>query len=86
MPRGRCGLYFGLPSGIQESKEWTDALGPSRFVVLAAFHTLVVQVLAELPAFLQEHVAKLLNVLDDARAFPCADVQPDTGVRMDVCR
>jgi hypothetical protein len=52
----------------------TDALGPSGFVVLAAFDALVVQVAAELPTFLQKHVAKSFDVLDDARAFACADV------------
>ncbi len=52
----------------------TDPLGPSRFVVLAAFHALVVQVAAELPAFLQEHIAELFDILHDARAFPRANV------------
>src|ERR1700675_3386543 len=83
-PRDRCGLYFGLAGRIQELQKGTDAPSPGGFVVLAAFDALVVQVLAELPAFLQEHVAKLFNVLHDARAFACADVQPDTRARMDV--
>src|SRR5580692_1943765 len=84
----RCGLYFGLAGRIQELKKRTDAPGPSGFVVLAAFDALVVQVLAELPALLQEHVAKLFDVLHDARTFARADVQPDTRARTDVrsCR
>src|SRR5580700_9448575 len=79
LARDRCGLYFGLPGRIQKLKEWTDPLGPSGFVVFGAFDALVVQVAAELPAFLQKHVAKLLHVLHDPRAFARADVEPDHG-------
>src|SRR5580700_413649 len=83
-PRDRCGLYFGLAGRIQELQKGTDTLGPSGFVVLAAFDALVMQVAAELPAFLQKHVAKLFDVLDYARAFACADVQPDARARIHV--
>src|SRR5580700_2271067 len=81
-PRDRCGLYFGPAGRIQELQKGTDTLGPSGFVVLAAFDALVVQVAAELPTFLQKQVAKLFDVLDDARALACADVQPDRRTRI----
>src|SRR5580698_9183694 len=41
------------------------------------------EVVAERPAFLDEDVAKLLDVGDDARAFLGADVEPDRGMRVD---
>ena len=62
-----------------------DALGPGGFVVLCAFDALVVEVAVELPAFLQQDVAKVFDVLDDARAFARADVQPDARARIDIC-
>src|ERR1700723_3010481 len=80
-PCNRCGLYFGLAGRIQELQKGTDALGPSGFVVLAAFDALVVQVLAELPAFLQEHLTKLFDVLSKAPPFAYPNVQPDAGAR-----
>jgi len=54
-----------------------DALGPGGFVVPGAFDTLVMEVLAELPAILQEHVAKFFDIVNDARAFVRTDVEPD---------
>src|SRR5580692_2086419 len=84
-PRDRCGLYFGLTDRIQELQERRDSLRPGGFVVLGAFHALVMQVAAELPSFLQEYVAKLFDVLDDARAFACANVEPDHGARIYIC-
>src|SRR6267378_5550049 len=77
------GLYCGLRRGVQELQERADALGPGGFVVLCAFDTLVVEVFAELPTFLQEDVAKLFNVGHDARAFLGADVEPDSRAGLD---
>ena len=51
--------------------------------MFAALDALVVEVVAERPAFLDEDVAELLDVGDDARAFFCADVEPDCGMRVD---
>src|SRR5882672_2522012 len=79
------GLYSGLARGIQELQKRSDALRPSRFVVLRAIDTLVVQIAAWLPAFFEEHVTELLDVLHDARAFACADVQPDARAGLDGC-
>ena len=61
----------------------SDARGPGRFIMLGAFDELVVKVDAQTPAFLQENVAELLDVLNDARAFFGADVQPDARARLD---
>src|SRR5260221_4793867 len=85
-PYGReyRGLYCGLRCGIQELQERADALGPGSFVVLGAFYALVIEVFAGLPAFLQEDVAILLDVLNDAGAFLRADVEPDARTRLDV--
>src|SRR5882762_5343410 len=63
--------------GIKKLEERADALRPSRFVVLGAFDALVMQIAPELPAFLEEHVAEFLDVVDDARAFARADIEPD---------
>src|SRR5229473_1965910 len=71
------GLYSGLARGIQELQKRSDALRPSRFVVLRAFDALVVQVAPKAPAFFEEHVTELLDVLHDARAFARTNVQPD---------
>src|SRR5215468_1266257 len=80
-------LYVDLSCGKQKSQKRSDAQGPSRFVVLGALHALVVQVATELPALLQEHVAKLLDVRHDAWPLPRADIQPDTRARTDLrCR
>src|SRR5580704_2640434 len=68
---------------IQEFEYAADALGPGPLVVFAAFDALVMEVVAERPAFLDEDVAKLLDVGDDARAFLGADVEPDRGMRID---
>src|ERR1700687_3964234 len=70
-------------------KKWQnrpDAPRPSRFFVLRAIDTLVVQVAAWLPAFFEEHVTELFDVLHDARAFACVDVQPDARAGLDGCR
>src|ERR1700687_2343008 len=79
------GLYSGLARGIQELQKRSDAPRPSRFVVLRAIDTLVVQVAAWLPAFFEEHVAELLDIVHDARAFACTDVQPDARAGLDSC-
>src|SRR6267154_3442717 len=86
IPEGRKyrGLYCGLGGGIQESQEGADAPGPGGFVVLGAFDALVGKVFAELPAFLQKDVAILLDLLNDARAFLRADVEPDARARLDI--
>src|SRR5258706_12256328 len=85
-PYGRKyrGLYCGLGGRIQELQEGAYALGPGGFVVLGAFYALVVEVFAGLPAFLQEDVAILFDVLNDAGAFLLADVEPDARTRLDV--
>src|SRR5258708_9430210 len=75
--RPERGLYSGLARGIQELQKRSDALRPSRFVVLRAFDALVVQVAPKAPAFFEEHVTELLDVLHDARAFARTNVQPD---------
>ena len=53
--------------------------------MLGALDALVVQVFPELPAFFEKHVTELLNVLHDARAFACADIQPDARTGLDGC-
>ena len=78
------GLYFALASRKQKLQKRAHAPGPGCFVVFAAFDALVVQIVAEMPAFLQEHIAKLFDIVDDARAFPRADVEPDARARVDV--
>src|SRR5271168_3551417 len=83
--RDRCGLYFGLANRIQKLQKWTDPLGPRGLVVLGAFDALIGKIAAELPPFLQEHIAELFNILDDARAFACADVEPNAGARIHIC-
>ena len=60
---------------IQEFEYAADALGPGPLVVFAAFDALVVEVVAQRPAFLDENVAELLDVGDDARALLRADVE-----------
>ena len=57
-------------------QKWADALGPGSFVMLGAFDALVIEVFAELPAFLQEDVAKLLDLLNNPRALVRSDVEP----------
>src|ERR1700694_3611318 len=79
------GFYSALERGKQELQKRPDAPRPSRFVVLRAIDTLVVQVAAWLPAFFEEHVTELFDVLHDARAFACADVQPDARAGLDGC-
>src|ERR1700682_489443 len=79
------GLYSGLARGIQELQKRSDAPRPSRFVVLRAIDTLVVQVAAWLPAAVEEHVAELLDIVRDARTFACTDVQPDARAGLDSC-
>jgi len=68
---------------IQEFEYAADALGPGPLVVFAAFDALVVEVVAKRPAFLDENVAELLDVGDDARALLRADVEPDRWMRID---
>src|SRR3984893_684946 len=76
------GLYCGLGRGIQELQKWADAAGPGGFVVPGAFDALVMEVPAELPAFLQKDVAKFLDIMNDARAFLCPDVEPNARARL----
>src|SRR5260370_34791089 len=83
--RPERGLYSGLARGIQELQKRSDALRPSRFVVLGAFDTLVVQVVAQAPAFFEEHVTEFLDVLHGARAFTWADVQQDARAGLHGC-
>ena len=64
-------------------QKWVNALGPGGFIVLGAFDALVLKVLAEPPAFLQKDVAKLFHFMNDARAFLCADVEPDARAGLD---
>ena len=63
-----------------------DTLRPGGFVVLSAFDALVVQIAAEAPAFFEKQVAKALDVLNDARPFASADVEPDARARFDMER
>jgi hypothetical protein len=77
------GLYCGLRRGIQELQKWADALGPGGFVVLGAFDALVRKVFAELPTLLNEDVAKLFNLWNDAGAFIGANVEPNAWARLD---
>src|SRR6266481_869256 len=76
------GLYSGFACGIQKLQKRADALRPSYFVVLGAFHALVMQIALELPAFFKEHVAEFLDFLHDARAFARADIEPDARARL----
>src|SRR5216683_7909829 len=76
------GLYCGLVRGKQKLQERSDARCPGRFVVLGAFDALVVKVCAQAPAFLQENVAELLDLMNDAWAFSCADVEPNAGTEL----
>src|SRR5260370_21901794 len=71
------GLYSGIARVIQELQKRSDALRPSRFVVLRVFDAVAVQVVPSPPAFFEEHVAEFLDVLHDARVFASANVQPD---------
>src|SRR5260370_31900764 len=79
------GLYSGLARGIQELQKRADAPRPGRFVVLRAFNDLVMQIVAELPAFFEQHVAKLLDLRNNARTFARADVEPDARPTLDHC-
>ena len=62
-------------------EEGADTLGPSGFVVFGAFDALVVEVLFELPALVDENVAEALDVFDGAAAFTGAGIEPDARVR-----
>src|SRR5579885_3577911 len=75
-------LYCARLRGEEESEEGANATCPSGFIVLAAFDALVVQVFFEAPALLQQHITELLHVLDNTRAFLCADIEPDAGTRL----
>src|SRR5229473_1056280 len=77
------GLYSGLVRGIQELQKWADALSPGGFVVLRAFDALVVQVLFELPAFFEQHIAEFFHLRHDAGTFARADIQPDARAGLD---
>src|SRR5258708_3955847 len=79
------GLYSGLARGIKKLEERADALRPGEFVVLRAFNDLVMQIVAKLPAFFEQHIAKLLDLRNNARTFAGADVQPDARPRFDHC-
>src|SRR5258707_5141005 len=80
------GLYSARGSGIQKSQEGPHALRPRSLVVLRALNALVVQILFESPAFCEKRIAKSLDILDDARSFSRADVQPDPRARLDAHR
>src|SRR5437660_9492977 len=70
-----------LGGWVQKLEERPHALGPGRFVVFGAFDALVMQVLAEPPAFLHQRVAQHFYVVHNARAFARADVEPDVRAR-----
>jgi len=53
--------------------------------VLGAFDALVVQIAVEPPTFFEKDVTELLDVLNDARAFARADVEPNARARFDGC-
>src|SRR5256885_9252190 len=67
--------------GKQKLEEWADTLRPRGFVVLGAFHSLVMQIFAEAPASLHQCVAKHFYVVDNAGSFACTDVEPDARAR-----
>src|SRR5215471_1518569 len=67
--------------GKEKLQEGADALGPSGFVVFAAFDALVVEVGFELPALADEDVAEALSVLYGTATFACAGVEPDARMR-----
>src|SRR5260370_1995125 len=79
------GLSSGLARGIKKLEERADALRPGSFVVLRAFDDLVMQILSELPAFCEKHVAEFFDLRHDARTFARADIQPDARARLDHC-
>src|SRR5215813_582059 len=63
--------------GVEEFQDASNSLRPRQLVVLAAFHTFVMQVFAQAPALLQQDVAELLDVGHDPRSFFRTDVEPD---------
>src|ERR1700686_1057056 len=77
------GLYCGRLRREEKLQEGSDARGPGRFIMLCAFDALIVKVRAQAPAFLQKNIAELLDVLNDARAFFGADVEPNAGTGFD---
>ncbi len=54
--------------------------------MLRALHALVVQIVAEAPAFFEKHVKKVFHVPHDTRPFTRADVQPDARTGFDAER
>src|SRR5271166_862879 len=83
-PSKMRGLYPCLAHGKQELQKGADARRPGRLVVLAALHTLVVQVAIKLPAFAKQNVAEALHVIHNARSLARADIQPNARQR--TCR
>src|SRR4029077_6806473 len=77
------GLYSGFARGIQKLQKRADAGGPGQLVMLGAFDALVVQVALELPALCEEDVAEFLDLRNDARTFTSANVEPNSGTRLD---
>src|SRR5277367_2398491 len=74
---------IALPRREKELQKGADAGGPGGFVVLGAFDAGVVEVAVVLPAFVEQDVAEFFDVVDDARTFAGADVQPDARAGLD---
>ena len=83
VPEQSGGLCFGIGCWVEEFEHAADALRPRGFVVLAAFYSLVVKVLVFAPAFVEEDIAELFYVLDDAGTFFGSDIEPNRWARLD---
>src|SRR5580704_10407227 len=84
-PASEGGGPTKLPRGEKELEEGADAAGPGGLVVFGAFDAFVVESAAGLPAFVDENVAETFDVVDDTRAFAGADVEPNSGKRLNRC-
>src|SRR5579863_5719191 len=54
--------------------------------MFGAFHAGVVEILTQTPAFLEQNITELLDVLHDARPFASAGIEPDARAGKDARR
>src|SRR5882672_182674 len=82
MPKLQGAQYtLQLSSRKQKLEEGAHALSPRGFIVFRALDALVIKVVTELPAFVEERVAQHFHVIHNARAFARANVEPDARAR-----
>src|SRR5208283_4539027 len=76
------GLYPSFAGRKEELQKWRHALRPRGFVVLRAFHALVVQVAARPPTLAKKNVAKTLYVFDGPPTLARSNIQPHARQRV----